>query len=113
MIENFEKIKQYVLTLGGFEDSMKLDLQIQMLINEALAYCYRDDVPPMMELPLAGVIASQLSSSEVTGFSGDVASYSEGDMSVSFSTSVTDSSKAYYGGKLEPFKQIVGVIKDV
>lgn len=110
MIDNFEKIKQYVLTLGEFEESIKLDLQIQMKINEALAYCYRDDVPEMMELPLAGVIAEELKTKDMAGFEGNVASYSEGDMSVSFNTSVTDTSKAYYGGKLEPFKQIIGVI---
>ena len=47
-IDNFETIKQYVLTLGDFEESPKLDLQIQMIINEVLAYCYRKDVPPCM-----------------------------------------------------------------
>lgn len=109
MIENFEKIKQYVLTLGEFEDSIKLDLQIQMMINEALAYCYRDDVPELMELPLADVIATQLKTMADTGFSGDVASYSEGGMSVSFNTSPSTASKAYFSGKLEGFKLIRGV----
>lgn len=109
MIENFNKIKEYVLALGGFEDSIKLDLQIEMMINEALAYCYREDVPPLMELPLADVIVSQLKSTELTGLEGNVASYSEGDMSVSFNTTPTTASKAYYSGKLEPFKQIVGI----
>lgn len=113
MIENFNKIKEYVLTLGGFEDSIKLDLQIQMIINEALAYCYREDVPPMMELPLADVIVNRLKAGDLTGVEGNVASYSEGDMSVSFNTSVSSSSQAYYGGKLEPFKQIRGMVKDV
>lgn len=109
MIDNYQKIKEYVLTLGEFEDTMKLDLQIQMMINEALAYCYRDDVPELMELPLADVIATQLKTMEDTGFNGDVASYSEGDMSVSFNTSPSTASKAYYGGKLEAFKLIRGV----
>ena len=36
MIENFNKIKEYVLALGGFEESIKLDLQIQRLVYEAL-----------------------------------------------------------------------------
>lgn len=113
MIDNFEKIKQYVLTLGGFEESPKLDLQIEMLINEALAYCYRDDVPPLMELPLADVIVNEIKSKDLLGLEGNVASYSEGDMSVSFNTSVNTASKAYYNGKLEPFKLIVGVIENV
>lgn len=113
MIENFDKIKQYVLTLGEFKDSPKLDLQIEMLINEALAYCYREDVPLMMELPLADVIVNAIKSKDLLGFEGNVASYSEGDMSVSFNTSVNAASKAYYSGKLEPFKLIVGITKDV
>ncbi len=109
MIENFNKIKQYVLTLGGFEDSPKLDLQIEMMINEALTYCYREDVPLMMELPLANVIVNEIKSKDLMGLDGNVASYSEGDMSVSFNTSVNTASKAYYSGKLEPFKLITGV----
>ena len=111
MIENFNKIKENVLALGGFEESIKLDLQIQMMINEALAYCYRDDVPPIMELPLADVIVERLKATDLTGFEGNVASYSEGDMSVSFNTTPTTTSKAYYSGKLEPFKQIIGVLR--
>lgn len=109
MIENFKKIKEYVLALGDFEDSIKLDLQIQMIIDEALAYCYREDVPTMMELPLADVIVNEIKSKNLLGLEGNIASYSEGDMSVSFNTSVNTSSKAYYNGKLEPFKQIVGI----
>lgn len=109
MIENFEKIKEYVLALGDFEDSSKLDLQIQMIIDEALAYCYREDVPAIMELPLADVIVNEIKSKNLLGLEDNVASYSEGDMSVSFNTSVNASSKAYYNGKLEPFKQIVGI----
>jgi len=109
MIENFNTIKQYVLTLGKFDDSLELDLQIEMLINEALAYCYREDVPPMMELPLADVIVNEIKSKDLLGLEGNISSYSEGDMSVSFNTSVNTASKAYYNGKLEPFKQIVGI----
>lgn len=112
-IDNFETIKAYVLTLGGFEDSPQIDLQIQMIINEALAYCYRKDVPPCMELPLADVIVSQLNRLYSLGsFDGDITSYREGDMSVNFGT-VTSAGggSVRYGGKLEPFKQIVGVVK--
>lgn len=113
MVENFNKIKEYVIILGGFEDTPKLDVQIQMIINEALAYCYREDVPQIMELPLADVIASRINANEVIGIDGNVASYSEGDMSVSFNTSVSSSDKAFYDGKLEPFKKIIGIVKDV
>lgn len=118
MIDNFEKIKEYVLTLGEFEDTIKLDLQIQMIIDEVLAYCYRDDVPEMMELPLADVIVSELNTKGLMGFDGgNIASYSEGDMSVSFSGSSSTSSSTgsgKYYGKLDAFKQVIGLVhKDV
>lgn len=114
MIENFQKIKEYVLALGGFENSMKLNLQIQTIIDEVLAYCYRDTVPVQMELPLANVIVNELKTKELLGFDGEVTSYSEGDMSVSFggsSSSSSDGSK--YNGKLDAFKCIIGVVQDV
>ena len=114
MIENFDIVKQNVLILGGFEDSPKLDLQIQMIIDECLAYCYREDVPQKMELPLADVIANEINKRGLIGLDGDVSSYSEGDMSVSFGgNSNISTAKQFYNGKLEPFKQIIGVIKNV
>ena len=98
---------------GDFEESQKLDLQIQALINECLAYCYRSDVPENMELPLADVIANEISKRGLLGVEGDVSSYSEGDMSVTFSSVNTAIGKSFYNGKLEPFKQIIGVVKNV
>ena len=114
MIENYDIVKQNVLILGGFEDSPKLDLQIQMLIDECLAYCYRKDVPQQMELPLADVIVNEINKRGLIGLDGDVSSYSEGDMSVSFTGSNNISTaKQFYNGKLEPFKQIIGVVNNV
>ena len=117
-IDNFETIKQYVLTLGDFEESPKLDLQIEMIINEVLAYCYRKDVPPCMELPLADVIVNELNqrgfSESALGFDGDITSYREGDMQVSLGGSSSASSSGAsvkYNGKLEGFKQIIGAIR--
>lgn len=112
-IENFDTIKQYVLTLGDFEDSPKLDLQIEMIINEALAYCYRKDVPPCMELPLADAITGQLNNAlAMGGLDGNITSYREGDMSVNFGAETSASGGSIkYGGKLEPFKKIIGVVK--
>ena len=112
-VENFNTIKQYVLTLGGFNDTAKLDLQIEMIIDEVLAYCYRTDVPECMELPLADVIVTQLNSiSSSIGIDGNITSYREGDMSITYG-SVTGSNGAAvkYGGKLEGFKKIIGVIE--
>ena len=113
MIENYDIVKQNVLILGGFEDSPKLDLQIQMLIDECLAYCYREDVPQKMELPLADVVANEINKRGLLGVDGDISSYSEGDMSVTFNSVNSAIGKSYYNGKLEPFKQIIGVIKNV
>ena len=107
MIDNFEKIKEYVLTLGELSDNPKLDLQIQMIIDEVLAYCYRKDVPEQMELPLADVITSELKAKGMLGIDGTISSYSEGDMSISFDNSVNVTGTKY-NGKLERFKLIIG-----
>ena len=112
MLENYEKIKEYILTLGEFELTPKLELQIQALIDECLAYCYRSDVPECMELPLADVVANELHKRNLLGVDGDVSSYREGDMSVSFGgNNNISTAKQFYNGKLEPFKQIIGVVK--
>ena len=117
MIDNFETIKAYVLTLGDFEDSAKLDLQIEMIIDEVLAYCYRKDVPSCMELPLADVIVNELNargfSESALGFDGNITSYREGDMSINLGgeTTTINGTTAKYGGKLEGFKQIIGAIR--
>lgn len=113
MIDNYDIIKNYVLTLGELTDSPKLDLQIQALVNECLAYCYRSDVPKCMELPLADVIVNELQKRNLLGVDGDISSYSEGDMSVTFNSVNSAIGKSYYNGKLEPFKQIIGVVKNV
>ena len=114
MIENFDKIKNYVLTLSELEPSAKLDIQIETIIQECLAYCYRSNVPEAMELPLANVIVSELQKRNIIGVDGDISSYSEGDMSVSFNGNGSIStSKQFYNGKLEAFKQVIGATKDV
>lgn len=113
MIDNFDIIRQYVITLGGFEENDKLNLQIEMLINECLAYCYRSTVPVQMELPLADVIVNEINKRGLLGLDGDVSSYSEGDMSVSYGSNNVSTAKQFYNGKLEPFKQIIGVVKNV
>jgi len=114
MLNNYSKVKDYILILSEQEDTPKLDLQIQALINECLAYCYRSDVPEAMVLPLADVVANELQKRNLLGLEGDVSSYSEGDMSVSFGgNSNISTAKQFYNGKLEAFKQIIGVVKNV
>lgn len=114
MLDNYNKIEEYICTLGEFEPTPKLKLEIQALIQECLAYCYRSDVPEAMILPLADVVANELHKRNLLGLDGDVSSYSEGDMSVSFGgNSNSSTAKQFYNGKLEPFKQIIGVVKNV
>lgn len=114
MLNNYSKVKDYILILSEQEDTPKLDLQIQALINECLAYCYRSDIPECMVLPLADVVANELQKRNLLGLDGDVSSYSEGDMSVSFGgNSNISTAKQFYNGKLEAFKQIIGVVKNV
>lgn len=113
MSENHTKVKDYVLTLSGQEQSAKLELQIETIIAECLAYCYRSDIPETMILPLADVVANELQKRNLLNIDGDISSYSEGDMSVNFGGNNNATAKQFYNGKLEPFKQIVGVIKNV
>lgn len=113
MIENFETIKDYVYKIGEFEQSEKLDLKIQAIVQECLAYCYRKEVSEEMTLPLADVIANEIQKRGLLGVDGDISSYSEGDMSVSFDTANTSNGKSFYNGKLEPFKLVIGALEDV
>lgn len=112
-VENFQKIKEYVLILGGFDNTQKLDVQIEMIINEILAYCYRNDIPSNMELPVADVIVTELNKQgTISGFDGTVTSYREGDMSVTFADATkTGAASVKYNGKLEGFKLVIGATR--
>ena len=115
-VENIESIIHKVLVLSGLKDedlTERMQIQIEAKTNEALAYCYRDNVPCCMELPLAEAIANELKADKVTnGIDGNVTSYREGDMSVSFgAVAGSNGATVKYGGKLEGFKQIIGVTK--
>lgn len=116
MIDNFEQIKQYVLTLGEFDESEKLDLWIESYINQILAYLNRDCVCECMELPIAEAIVNEINKYEFAsgsiGFEGNITSYREGDMSINLggeSSITSNGSTVRYGGKLEGFKQITGL----
>ena len=116
MISNFENIKQYVLTLGEFTESDKLDLWIECYINEILAYLNRDCVCECMELPIAEAIVNELNKYQFAkgsvGFEGNVTSYKEGDMQISLGgdASLTNNGSIMrYGAKLEGYKLITGL----
>lgn len=109
-ISYLDEIKKNVYILSELEQSPKLDLQIESLIREILAYCYRDDVIEEMVLPVSEVIANSLNNKEAFGIDGDISSYKEGDMQVTLGGSVnTAIGKSHYGGKLEAFKLIRGL----
>lgn len=108
-ISYLDEIKKNVYILSGLEQSDKTDLQIESYIREILAYCYRDDIIEAMILPVSDVIAEALVKAKQLGISGDISSYKEGDMSVTFGSVNTLVGKSYYNGKLEGFKQIRGV----
>ena len=113
MTDNFLQVKDYVLILTNQEESEKLNLQIQAIVSECLAYCYRSDIPQAMILPLADVVANELQKRNLLNIDGDISSYSEGDMSINFGSNNNSTAKQFYNGKLEPFKQILGVVKNV
>lgn len=107
-MENIEKVKIGVIELGGFEDTKKLDIQIKMIIDEVLAYCYRENIPDNMVYPLVDVIIGEINKKSMV-IEGDVTSYKEGDMSISFGSNVS-ASGVKYNGKLEGFKLIRGLM---
>lgn len=102
-----EKVLENIIILTGQEIDKKLELQIQAIIAECLAYCYRSDIPEAMILPLSDVVANELQKRNAFDIDGDITSYKEGDMSITFGGATGQA----YNGKLEPFKQIIGVIK--
>ena len=108
-MDNFTKVLENITILTGEEINAKLELQIQTIIAECLAYCYRSDIPEAMILPLSDVVANELQKRTAFGIDGDITSYKEGDMSVTFGNSNT--TRQAYNGKLEPFKQIIGVVE--
>ena len=108
-MDNFTKVLENITILTGETLNTKLELQIQAIIAECLAYCYRSDIPEAMILPLSDVVANELQKRSAFGIDGDITSYKEGDMSVTFGNSNT--TRQAYNGKLEPFKQIIGVIE--
>lgn len=108
-MDNFTKVLENITILTGEEINAKLELQIQSIIAECLAYCYRSDIPEAMVLPLSDVVANELQKRNAFGIDGDITSYKEGDMSVTFGNSNT--TRQAYNGKLEPFKQIIGVVE--
>lgn len=83
------------------------DFLIDAYIQEILAYCYRDELIEQMIFPVADVIATGLKNKAILDINGNITSYKEGDLSVSFAQSPNG---VKYNGKLESFKLIRGLM---
>lgn len=99
-----------LILLGLNEPTPKLEMQIKAIMQEILAYCYRDVFLESMVLPVSDVIATELNDKNIIDSNNNITSYKEGDMSISFG-STADNIK--YGGKLESFKRMRGVFDHV
>ncbi len=99
-----ENIIETVLKLLNKSEEDISKIYIEAKFNEIMAYLNRDDVTDEMFPVLCTVIASSLKDDVISG--GNVQSYSEGDMSVSYST------VSPYFGRLEAFKVIRGIKKE-
>lgn len=81
--EQKERIKNYVKILNGVDELSEVEsLQVDIVIDECLAYCNRDDIPLCMELVVARIAANYLNN----GLDAQkITSYKELDMSVTYS----------------------------
>lgn len=81
--EQKERIKNYVKILNGVDELSEVEsLQVDIVIDECLAYCNRDDIPLCMERVVARIAANYLNN----GLDAQkVTSYKELDMSVTYS----------------------------
>lgn len=98
-------ITETVLKILNKSEDDIIRLKIEARLNEILAYLNRDEVTDSIFAVVCAVIAESLKNDDILG--GNIQSYSEGDMSVSFS------SLSPYFGRLEPFKVIKGIGKNV
>lgn len=80
---------------------------IDAYIQEILAYCYRDALTEKMILPVADVIAFGIKNKAIYDLNGNITSYKEGDLSITFATTTNG---VQYNGKLESFKLIRGLM---
>lgn len=101
-------VKEKVKILLNIEQLTEVqDFLIDAYIQEILAYCYRDELTEKMILPVADVIAFGLKNKAIYDINGNVTSYKEGDLAITFATSTNG---VQYNGKLEGFKLIRGLM---
>ncbi len=96
-----EQIIEAVLKMNNQEENDIVKLKIEALINEIIFYLNRDKIEDYMFASVVSVISDCLKFSVANG--ANIQSYSEGDISVSFSN------LSPFFGRLDAFKVIKGV----
>ena len=96
-----EQIIEAVLKMNNEEENELIKLKIEALINEILFYLNRDKIEDFMFASVVSAISDCLKVDFVNG--AKVQSYSEGDISVSYSN------LSPFFGRLDSFKVIKGV----
>ena len=96
-----EQIIEAVLKMSDKEENETIKLKIEALINEILSYLNRSEIEDYMFASVVSTISDCL---KVDFFNGaKVQSYSEGDLSVSFSN------LSPFFGRLDSYKIIRGI----
>ncbi len=96
-----EQIIEAVLKMSDKEENETIKLKIEALINEILFYLNRNEIEDFMFASVVSVISDCLKSDIFNG--AKVQSYSEGDLSVSFSN------LSPFFGRLDSYKIIRGI----
>lgn len=114
--EQRKNIAGYVATITGQELNDKTNLIIDIIIDEVLAYCNRDDMPVALERITAKIAANAILADD--GFSTNagmsdkkLTSYKEGDASWTWSYSAADNA-FNEANLLENFRKIRSVGED-
>lgn len=114
--EQRRNIAGYVATITGQELNNKTNLIIDIIIDEVLAYCNRDDMPVALERITAKIAANAILADD--GFSTNASmsdkkltSYKEGDASWTWSYSAADNA-FNEANLLENFRKIRSVGED-
>jgi hypothetical protein len=97
-----ENIKYMAITMLNKKMSDAFSLEADVLINEALNYCNRTDIPPNMELVLAKLIADNDRAIQAR-VDTPVKSIARGDTKIEYTQASTDILKNKRGS-LIPFR---------
>lgn len=83
MNEQLTRIKETALLLSGKTSDDKTDKIVNLVVQKALNYCNRSDIPTVMELALSEMVANYLKNST----NQIVQSVKEGDTTITYALS--------------------------